>query len=71
VEELPDGMIVRGGPPAGGPEQVNSFGDHRVAMALSILALAGKRPVRVRDVACVATSYPSFWEDLARLAPPA
>ncbi|MBU0678545.1 MAG: 3-phosphoshikimate 1-carboxyvinyltransferase [Verrucomicrobia bacterium] len=66
VEERPDGMVVRG--PArllGG--SVRSFGDHRVAMALTVLALFGSEKVRVEDVECIQTSYPRFWTDLERV----
>jgi 3-phosphoshikimate 1-carboxyvinyltransferase len=61
-------MVVHGGGRLAGGVEVDSRGDHRVAMALSILALCAAAPVRVRDVACVGTSYPSFWDDLDRLA---
>jgi 3-phosphoshikimate 1-carboxyvinyltransferase len=68
VEELPDGMVVRGAARICGGLEVGSFGDHRVAMAMAVLALFADAPVPIRDVACVATSYPTFWDDLERLA---
>lgn len=66
VEERPDGMVIKGGtnPPDGGGT-VDSQGDHRIVMATVVLALACRRPATIRNVACVATSYPSFWEHLA------
>jgi len=67
VEETPDGMIVSAPAVLRGGGEVHSRGDHRVAMALAVLALAADAPVRVRDVACVDTSYPGFWDDLERL----
>jgi 3-phosphoshikimate 1-carboxyvinyltransferase len=39
---------------------VASGGDHRIAMSAAILALAGDGPTRIRDVACIATSFPRF-----------
>jgi 5-enolpyruvylshikimate-3-phosphate synthase len=59
---LPDGMRIRGrveGPVFGGGE-VDSLGDHRIAMAFSIASLRATGPVLIRDVANVATSFPGF-----------
>jgi 3-phosphoshikimate 1-carboxyvinyltransferase len=67
VTETPDGMAVRGGGLIRGNAEVESLGDHRIAMALSILTLRADGPVRVNDIACVATSYPEFWQHLGRL----
>jgi 3-phosphoshikimate 1-carboxyvinyltransferase len=39
---------------------VESLGDHRIAMAMAIAALRASRPVRIRDTANVATSFPGF-----------
>lgn len=57
-EETPDGARIRGGPVSGG--EIDCRGDHRVAMAFAILALAAQGPIVVRDVACVDTSFPAF-----------
>jgi 3-phosphoshikimate 1-carboxyvinyltransferase len=60
-EEQPDGFVVEGRPD--GPlraADVESRGDHRVAMAATLLALAADGPSRVRDVGCVAASFPRF-----------
>jgi 3-phosphoshikimate 1-carboxyvinyltransferase len=67
VEELPDGMIVHGGSRIRGAAAVESHGDHRIPMALTVLALAADQPLEMRDVACVNKSYPEFWSDLQRL----
>lgn len=45
---------------------VDSHGDHRIAMALAILAL-GSEPLTIEDADCVAKSYPDFWTDLQDL----
>lgn len=42
---------------------VDSFGDHRIAMAAAIAATAASAPVTVLDAGCVAKSYPGFWQD--------
>ena len=58
VEELPDGAIIHGGHPSGGT--VDSHGDHRIAMSFAVLAQVARGAVTIRDVANVATSFPSF-----------
>lgn len=67
VEEKPDGMVVEGGARLKGRVVVDSYGDHRIPMAFSVLALHGGGPVEMRDVACVNKSYPAFWDDLKRV----
>ncbi|MCX7275363.1 MAG: 3-phosphoshikimate 1-carboxyvinyltransferase [Burkholderiales bacterium] len=59
----PDGMIIEGlgseaMPFAGGT--VESHGDHRIAMAFAMAALRARGPIRIRDTANVATSFPGF-----------
>lgn len=66
VDEARDGFCVYGGTVPGGAT-VQSYGDHRIAMAMAVLALQSVRPIEIRDIACVATSYPTFWQDLERL----
>lgn len=63
VEEHTDGMTIQGGDMSGG--EVDSHGDHRIAMAFAMAGNAAAGSVRVGDVNCVATSFPGF-EALAR-----
>jgi 3-phosphoshikimate 1-carboxyvinyltransferase len=65
VDERPDGLVVSGAPLGGG--EVQSAGDHRVAMALLVAGLAARGPVRVRGWDGVATSYPEFLAQLEQL----
>jgi 3-phosphoshikimate 1-carboxyvinyltransferase len=65
VEERPDGMTVIGGSPIRGGAELESYGDHRIAMAMAVLGLYADAPITIRDVDCVATSYPGFREHLA------
>ncbi len=46
---------------------VDSFGDHRIAMASAIAATVCKNPVTILGAECVKKSYPGFWEDYRRL----
>ncbi|MDB4932254.1 MAG: aroA [Myxococcaceae bacterium] len=54
-----DGLTVVGGKPRGGAV-IDSRGDHRIAMAAAVLALAAEGETTVDDVACVDTSDPDF-----------
>ncbi len=65
VQETPDGIIIQGGKLSGG--EVDSHGDHRIAMAFAMSALRASGPVTIRDCKNVATSFPDF-VDLARQA---
>ena len=58
VIEHPDGVEIDGGSFSGGV--VESFGDHRVAMAFTVAACVANGPVVINDVACIATSFPQF-----------
>ena len=46
---------------------VDSFSDHRIAMAAAIAATVCKNPVTILGAECVKKSYPGFWEDYCRL----
>jgi 3-phosphoshikimate 1-carboxyvinyltransferase len=56
---LPDGIRIRGGQGFTGGT-VNSHGDHRIAMAFTMASLKARGPIRILDVANVATSFPGF-----------
>ncbi len=48
------------------PVVFDTYGDHRMAMALALVGL--RRPgVAIRDPACVAKTYPGFWRDLRHM----
>lgn len=70
VEELEDGLIIRGvwasSDPPTSPVQVETYGDHRIAMSMALVGL--RRPgVSIRDPGVVVKSYPDFWRDLEEL----
>ncbi|UNK49685.1 3-phosphoshikimate 1-carboxyvinyltransferase [Lysobacter sp. S4-A87] len=58
VEEHPDGATIVPGPI--GPGEVDSHGDHRIAMSFAVAAQRASGQVRILDVANVATSFPGF-----------
>ena len=66
AEERPDGFAVRGdGAPSGGV--ADAQGDHRMAMAFAIAALAARSPSTIEGSDAVVISYPGFFETLDRL----
>lgn len=65
VETRPDGLAIRGGRPAAA--RFESFGDHRIAMAAAVAANAVDGASTVSGWGIVASSYPEFADDLARL----
>lgn len=67
VEEKEDGLLVTGTTKLSSGSAVQSRGDHRIAMAMAVLALYAEAPVCINQVACIETSYPGFWKDLVEL----
>ena len=68
AEELPDGLVVRGGAIRGGC--VDAEGDHRIAMAFAVAGLLSRQGVRVLGAHSVAVSFPDFGRWLRLLASP-
>ncbi len=66
IEETADGMIIHGGKAFHGAA-FHTYGDHRMAMSLAVLAQGADGDSCLDDAACVLVSYPNFFEDLYRL----
>jgi 3-phosphoshikimate 1-carboxyvinyltransferase len=69
VEERPDGLRVEGrtaGKLRGA--EIEPHGDHRIAMAFAVAALAATGATVIRNAECAAVSYPAFFDDLDRVA---
>lgn len=62
VEQKPDGLVIVGVKALHGGT-VDSFGDHRIAMALSVAALRSEGSVTINGCECVSKSYPGFFND--------
>ena len=60
VEAFDDGIKIIGGKMGGGA--VDSFGDHRIAMAFTVAGLRSEAPIDIANCANVATSFPNFVE---------
>ena len=66
AEELPDGLVIRGGrTPAGGT--VDACGDHRIAMSAAVAGGICRGAVTICGSECVQKSYPDFWTDFQQL----
>lgn len=63
-----DLMRIRGGKISGG--LCSAHGDHRIAMALALMALRSEEPITIQGAECVAKSYPAFFDDLNTLSRP-
>lgn len=63
IEELDDGFIIHG---SNRPTQgiIESFHDHRLAMAASIIALNARGKSVVKDAECIDISFPGFFQEL-------
>ena len=62
VEETPDGADITGKPGGFGAAEIDSHGDHRIAMAFAVAGALAREPLRITDCANVDTSFPGFAE---------
>jgi 3-phosphoshikimate 1-carboxyvinyltransferase len=65
IEIKDDQMFITGGQPVGA--RIESYDDHRIAMAAAVAALGAKGKIYIHDSQCVAKSYPDFFDDLRTL----
>jgi 3-phosphoshikimate 1-carboxyvinyltransferase len=63
VEEREDGLRIPGGQTLHGAE-LDSFGDHRIAMAFAVAGLRARGETLIRGAESAAISYPGFFEAL-------
>lgn len=61
VEELEDGMVIRGKENLIGAE-CRSWGDHRIAMSLAVAATRAEGTTEIEDAECVSVSFPGFFD---------
>lgn len=66
VEESEDGLRIPGGQALHGAE-LDSFGDHRIAMAFAVAALRAEGETVIRGADAAAISYPAFFPALEGL----
>ena len=61
IEEFEDGFTITGTDRLKGA-YVDSFDDHRIAMAMGIAGLCATEQTRIKNAECAAVSFPGFWE---------
>lgn len=66
IIERDDGLNIHGPCPLNGGV-VNSLGDHRIAMALTVAAIGANGKVEIQGAECISKSYPNFFSDLRSL----
>ena len=66
ITEKDDGMIIKGGAPLSGTD-VDSCGDHRIAMALAVAGLAAQGETAVHNADVISVSFPGFMPALRSL----
>lgn len=68
IEQHPDGLTLQGSASLSGCH-CDSWGDHRMAMALAVAGLAAKGSTTISDPSCVSSSFPDFWDRLDTILP--
>jgi 3-phosphoshikimate 1-carboxyvinyltransferase len=66
VEATEDGMIIHGSQQLTGGE-VDSYGDHRIGMAMAVAGLISEEEVLIKRSEAISVSYPTFFEDIEKL----
>ena len=70
IEERPDGLGIDGNGPQLLGTAVDSFDDHRIAMAMGVASCVAHGETEVSGANCARISFPGFWDELARVSTP-
>jgi 3-phosphoshikimate 1-carboxyvinyltransferase len=66
IEEYPDGVSIKGNTMLKGGN-VESYGDHRIAMSLAVAGLVAEGTTAIHNASCVNISFPRFFDEVKRL----
>lgn len=66
IKEQEDGLIIEGKDMLEGGE-VDSWNDHRIAMAMAVASTRCKNPLTIKNGDCIKKSYPDFWNHFRNL----
>ena len=66
IEELEDGMIIKGKAKLNGGK-INTFKDHRIAMAFSTLNLMSDEKIKLDNEDCINVSFPGYFDLIKNL----
>lgn len=67
IEELEDGLLIKGVKSFKGGVEIESWNDHRIAMAMAVASIRCENPITIKDSHVVNKSYPIFWKDFKKL----
>jgi 3-phosphoshikimate 1-carboxyvinyltransferase len=67
ISSLSDGMIIKGPSKIKGGIELDSYGDHRIAMSLIVLGLLSEKKIGVKGTKSINTSFPGFLDILKSL----
>lgn len=67
IKVIGDDIHINGVDELEGGCEVQSYGDHRMAMMLSVIAQRCKEPIVINEYECVSKSYPDFFKDYKAL----
>ena len=67
IEETEDGLVIEG-PVKLHQAELDSFGDHRIAMACAVASLMADQPCTIQNAACADISFPGFFSKMKELA---
>jgi 3-phosphoshikimate 1-carboxyvinyltransferase len=67
IDEENDAVIINGGYKAFNSAELDSYGDHRIAMSMAVASLLADKGCVVKNTSCVNISYPGFIRDLSML----
>jgi 3-phosphoshikimate 1-carboxyvinyltransferase len=67
LEEVDDSIVITGRGESFRSSELESYGDHRIAMSMVVASLLSDKECIVKNTACVDISYPGFIEDLSLL----
>jgi len=70
IEERPDGLVIDGNGPNLLGTTVDSFDDHRIAMAMGVAACVAHGETQIRGAETARVSFPGFWDELDRVTTP-
>ena len=66
IEQTDDGLVIEG-PVKLHQAELDSFGDHRIAMACAVAGLLADQPCTIQNAACANISYPGFFSTMKEL----
>jgi 3-phosphoshikimate 1-carboxyvinyltransferase len=66
LEEFPDGLSITGAETLR-PAEVDSHGDHRIAMSMAVAGLVAEGRTAISNASAVAISFPDFFATIGRL----